>query len=346
MRNAGITIGGVQVAAGEQRSIDLHVANLFTHTTVTMPIHVVCGKAAGPTLFISAAIHGDELNGVEIVRRVLKLPALKQLKGTLIAVPIVNVLGFLAQTRYLPDRRDLNRCFPGSESGSMAARLAHLFATEIVEKADCGVDLHTGAIHRGNLPQIRANLDDPVTLDLAEAFAAPVLLNSNLRDGSLREFAAGNGIPMLVYESGEALRFDETCIRGGLRGVVNVMRHLGMLRGKPQTGRKHSVLARSSSWTRAAESGLFRPTVGLGDRVNKGDVIAYISGPLGENEIQCEAPFAGIVIGRLNLPLVNEGDALFHIARFGSTVTAERGVEEFQQTTDSLDFPVDMDPII
>lgn len=342
-----LEIGGVNIAAGERKSIDLEVANLYTHAPVTMPVHVVRGKRAGPTLFVSAAIHGDELNGVEIVRRLLKLPSLKQIKGTLIAVPIVNVQGFLAQTRYLPDRRDLNRCFPGSDRGSTAGRLAHLFANEIVAKADCGIDLHTGAIHRGNLPQIRGNLDDANTADLANAFGAPVILNANLRDGSLREFAANLGIPMLVYEAGEALRFDETSIRGGLRGVVNVMRTLGMLSGKPVLPKKHSVLARSSAWTRANESGIFRATVGLGDRVRSNDIIGHISDPLGKTEIDCLAPFAGIIIGRLNLPLVNEGDALFHIARFGSTASAEKGVEEFQESTDNnILLPVEEPTII
>lgn len=323
-----LTIGGQEIRPGERVKIDLHVAELYTHTPVTMPVEVVRGKLPGPTMFVSAAIHGDEINGVEIVRRLLHLPQLARLKGTLIAVPIVNVHGFLSLTRYCPDRRDLNRSFPGSVRGSVAGRLANLFATEIVTKADCGIDLHTGAIHRGNLPQIRANLDDPMTAKLAKAFGTPVNINANLRDGSLREFAASQGVPMLLYEAGEALRFDETCIRAGVRGVTHVMRELGML---PQRKAKvvEPVVARSSSWVRAEQSGILRPHVGLGARVKKGDVMATVSDPFGHHEVNLTAHYGGIVIGRLNLPLVNEGDAVFHVARFESTGEAESIVDEF-----------------
>lgn len=329
-------IGGVSVAKGERRTIDLEVANLFTHALVTMPVHVVRGKHDGPTLFISAAIHGDELNGIEIVRRLLTLPTLKHLRGTLIAVPIVNVQGFLAQTRYLPDRRDLNRCFPGSERGSMGGRLAHLFAKEVLMKSDCGIDLHTGAIHRSNLPQIRANLDDPRVQKLADAFGTPLMLNSDLREGSLREYASSHDVPILVFEAGEALRFDETCISTGLKGVVNVMRSLGMLRGKAGKSKKPPILARSSSWMRAEQSGIFRATAALGDRVSKGDTLGYISDPLGDDETQCKVPFDGVIIGRLNLPLVNEGDAIFHVAKFGDAIAVEELVGEMHQHIDTL----------
>ena len=185
-----LNIGGQYIAPGERVSLELPVAQLYTHTPLTMPVQVIRSKKPGPTLFVSAAVHGDEINGVEIVRRVLAAPALRKLSGTLIAVPIVNVHGFLAHSRYLPDRRDLNRCFPGSPRGSVAGRLAHLFATEIVAKADCGIDLHTAAIHRDNLPQVRANLHDEHTAELATAFGAPIMLNSDLRDGSLRAHAS------------------------------------------------------------------------------------------------------------------------------------------------------------
>jgi predicted deacylase len=331
-----LEIGGVSIAKGERRTIELEVANLYTHSQVTMPIHVIRGKRDGPTLFISAAIHGDELNGIEIVRRLLTLPTLKNLRGTLIAVPIVNVQGFLAHTRYLPDRRDLNRCFPGSEKGSMGGRLANLFANEIVMKSDCGIDLHTGAIHRSNLPQIRANLDDPRVQKLADAFGTPLMLNAELRDGSLREYAAGHNVPILVYEAGEALRFDETCITTGLKGVVNVMRSLGMISGKAGKRKKPPILARSSNWLRAEQSGIFRATSGLGDRVAKGEVMGFISDPLGGGETSCIAQFAGVIIGRLNLPLVNEGDAIFHVAKFGNSGAVEELVGEMNLHTDDL----------
>ncbi|QOC21334.1 succinylglutamate desuccinylase/aspartoacylase family protein [Wenzhouxiangella sp. AB-CW3] len=338
--NNPITIGGVTVNPGERHSIDLEVGRLYTHSPTTMPVQVLCGKRDGPVLFVSAAIHGDELNGVEIIRRLLKVPALKRIRGTLIAVPIVNLHGFISLSRYFPDRRDLNRSFPGSEKGSMAARVANLFMTEIVSQCTHGIDLHTGAVHRTNLPQIRANLDDPVTLELARAFGTPLILNSALRDGSLRGAAQDHDIPILLYEAGEALRFDEISIRGGVEGIIRVMRMLGML---PKTRRKaprDPAVARSSSWIRAPQSGLFRAYAHLGDRIAKDEtVLGAISDPFGESEQEISAPFSGIVIGRLNLPLVNEGDALFHIARFHRTDIAHERVGDYTETLEADDFP-------
>ena len=328
-----ITINGITVKPGSRTTIDLPVGHLYTHTPMSMPVQVVCGKKPGPNLFISAAIHGDEINGVEIIRRVLKLPALNRLKGTLIAMPIVNVHGLLNHSRYLPDRRDLNRSFPGSHKGSLAARLAHLFMTEIVANSTHGIDLHTGAIHRSNLPQIRANLDDPETEKLAQAFGVPVLINSTLRDGSLREAAAEQGIPMLLYEAGEALRFDEVSIRAGVNGIVNVMRALGMI---PLSRRIHKtttepVVASSSAWLRAPSSGIFRAMAPLGARIKPHSLLGVIADPFGANETQVLAPHSGIIIGRLNIPLVNEGDALYHIARFRALKQAASMVEEFHE---------------
>ena len=202
---------------------------------------------------------------------------------------------------------------------------------EIVDKCDYGIDLHTGAVHRDNLPQIRANLDDPETARIAQAFHVPVLLNSNIRDGSLRQVAAERGIPILLYEAGEALRFDEHSIRAGVKGIVAVMRELGML---PATSRSRKLneplVARSSSWVRASGSGILRATAALGTRVRKGDTIGLISDPFGQQEMEVSANVSGIIIGRTNLPLVNEGEGLFHIARFESTKQAEDTVEAFQ----------------
>ena len=336
-----IEIGGVQVPPGNRRTIDLPVAQLYTRAPLTMPVHVVNGSRPGPTLFVCAAVHGDELNGVEIIRRLLRLKGLKSLRGTLLAVPIVNVHGFLDLSRYLPDRRDLNRSFPGSGKGSIAARLANLFGTEIVQHADCGIDIHTGAIHRRNLPQIRANLEDAQTLALARSFEVPVLINANVRDGSLREYAAEYGIPMLLYEAGEALRFDERAIRGGLKGVVNVMRELGMLRGVRKGGhRLEPVVASGTSWVRAPGSGILRAHVNPGDRVRQGQALAVIGDAFGETEFEVNAPFGGLVIGRSQLPLAHEGDALFNIARFEDTREAADTVEEFRTEIDALQMTV------
>ncbi len=303
-------------------------------------------SGTGPCLFVSAAMHGDELNGVEIIRRLLEVKALRRLTGTLIAVPVVNVYGVIHQSRYLPDRRDLNRCFPGHASGSLAARVAHLFIDEMVRHCTHGIDLHTGAIHRTNLPQIRADLDDPETERLARAFGVPVLLNATLRDGSLREAATELGIPMLLYEAGEGLRFDEVPIRAGVMGVLNVMRELGMLKSSSRRAREAApFIARSSSWTRAPESGLLRTLVALGATVQRGDVLGYVSDPYSGTQHPVTAHVRGVVIGRVQIPSVHEGEALFHIARFGSEHDdAADEVEAFQQKhlddMDGLDPPI------
>jgi len=331
--NSALTINGVEIEPGSRVTIDIPCGRLYTHTPMTIPVHVISGKKTGPVLFVSAAIHGDEINGVEIIRRLLKLPALKRLSGTLIAVPIVNVHGLINHSRYLPDRRDLNRSFPGSEKGSLAARLAYLFMKEIVSKSTHGIDLHTGAIHRSNLPQIRANLDDEETEKLARAFDVPVIISSNLRDGSLRESAAEYGIPMLLYEAGEALRFDEVSISAGVTGILNVMKTLGMLKTRRKKGQKHiePVVARSSYWIRASDSGILRALVPLGGRVKKGTLLGVVADPFGEKEVEVTSYYSGIVIGRTNLPLVNEGDALYHIARFEDIQEIEAKVDEFQE---------------
>ncbi len=314
---ASLEIGGETIVAGTRKKIQLTSAKLYTDTDISIPVEVIRAKRSGPTMFISAAIHGDELNGIEIVRRLLDSPSFKLSKGTLIAVPMVNVYGMLMQSRYMPDRRDLNRSFPGSSRGSLTARLAHLFLTEIVNKCDYGIDLHTGAIHRSNLPQIRANLEDTETSELAHAFGVPVLLNANLRDGSLRQSASESGTKILLYEAGEALRFDELSIRAGVKGIFNVLASLGMVSTKRKVKPKiEPFVAFKSSWVRAPESGFVRNIKSLGDYVKKGDVLAKVCSPVGAYVHAVAAPRSGVIIGKQNIPLVQEGDAMFHIALF------------------------------
>jgi predicted deacylase len=329
--NNSITIGKVTVTPGERVSINLPIADLYTGASLSMPVKVVNGRKPGPVMFVSAAIHGDELNGVEIVRRLLRQKSLDSLRGTLLAVPIVNVHGFLERSRYLPDRRDLNRSFPGSAKGSIAARTANTFVKQIVSKADFGIDLHTGALNRTNLPQVRANLDDEQTIELARVFGAPVIISSTVRDGSLRQYAAESGFPILVYEAGEALRHDEVSIRAGLRGVIRVMRHVGMLPKSRSSKAVSPVVAASTSWVRAPDSGIISHKAELGDTVVEGQTVAIISDPLGDDQEAVRAPFDGIVIGRSTLPLAHEGEALFHIAAFKSLSRAESKVEQFTE---------------
>ncbi|MBD1388960.1 succinylglutamate desuccinylase/aspartoacylase family protein [Neiella sp. HB171785] len=310
-----LRIGDHDIAPGQTLQLKLPVAKLYTDTDVSIPVYVRRAKKAGPIVFVSAAIHGDELNGIEIIRRLMHDQKFRLLNGTLILVPMVNVYGVLNQSRYMPDRRDLNRCFPGSQKGSLAARVANTFLREVVTHCDYGIDLHTGAIHRSNLPQIRANLADEQTLRIAEEFGVPVLLNSDLRDGSLREAAVENGTRILLYEAGQALRFDELSIRAGVRGILKVLAELQMVRHRK---RKKIVpfIANKSEWIRCSASGLLHECVKLGANVEKGQLLAQIHSPMGTSLGQIVASRAGIVIGKQNIPLAQEGDAIYHIAYF------------------------------
>ena len=228
MPNSKLIIADTEILRGTRVTINLELPKLY-NTPTNLPIRVIRGKKDGPIVFVSAAIHGDELNGIEIIRRLRKLSILNKLKGTLILVPIVNVYGIMNLSRYLPDRRDLNRSFPGSIKGSLASRVAKTFFDEVVLRCDLGIDLHTASIHKSNLPQVRTNIDNEYTFKLAKAFGAPVVLHSELRDGSLRGTAQDSGVPILLYEAGEALRFDETSIRIGVTGIINVLREIQML---------------------------------------------------------------------------------------------------------------------
>jgi len=327
-----LNIAGKQVALGQRLTINIPVASLYTHTAMTMPVHVLRGKKDGPHLFVCAAIHGDEIIGVEIIRRLLKLKTLQRLHGTLIAVPVVNVYGFINNTRYLPDRRDLNRFFPGSPKGSLTSRLANIFMEEIVANCTHGIDLHAGSHHRINLPHIRACLDNKETEKLAFAFGAPVILNADLRDGSLRQAVEEAGIPMLLYEAGEALRFDELAVRAGVKGLLAVMRSIGMLTSRGiKPSRIQPMVASATNWVRAPASGILRTQVPLGGKIAVNQKIGTIADPFDEHETAVKSPVAGIVIGRMNLPLVHKGDALFHVASFDDSVAVSESLDDFKE---------------
>ncbi len=339
-----LCIDGTTVPAGSRQTIHLPLPYFYTHSPTTMPVHVVHGRQPGPCLLVTSALHGDEINGVEIIRRLHGNKLVNRIKGTLILIPVVNVFGFIAQSRYLPDRRDLNRSFPGSPQGSMAARLANQLMTEILPVCTHLIDLHTGAIDRENLPQVRACLkDEPGLEKMARAFGAPVILDAQLRSGTFREGAAAHHIPALVYEAGEALRFDEVAIRAGVVGVLNVLAHLEMIRPRNRRKPHAPLIARSTQWVRASQSGVARALVTLGSRVAAGDVLAYISDPFGEHEEAVTSPAAGIVIGRTRIPLVHEGEAVFHIAKFQQTSKAEQSIEHFQDEFDPLTDSVESD---
>jgi predicted deacylase len=330
-RNAEIKIAGQTVAPGERCRFDLESPNLYTNTPLGLPVEIIHGRYSGPTLMVCAAIHGDELNGVEIIRRLSGFRNIDRLHGTLVLVPAVNIFGFIHQSRYLPDRRDLNRCFPGSERGSLASRVAYQFFSELVVHCTHIIDLHTAAVHRHNLPQIRAALDDPEVASMANAFSIPVIINAGLIDKSLRYEAGKRGIPVITYEAGEALRLDEHSIVTGVRGIVSVMRSLNMLPSKRiGTVPAEPSVASSSAWTRAPVDGVFRPLVDLGARVAPGDSLGVITSPFDADESILVADADGIIICVNNLPLVYEGDALFHVARFGAPGAVEDEIAEHE----------------
>ncbi len=313
MRRPPFEIAEHYVPAGKRTQLDLPIARLMSGTPVALPVIVYHGRADGPTMWITAAIHGDEIGGVEIIRRVTENLDATTISGTVIAVPIVNVHGFNTGDRYLPDRRDLNRSFPGSRRGSLAGRVAHLMMSEIVERSDVGIDLHTGSDHRTNHPQIRADLEDAKTLELAQVFGAPVTIHSRTRDGSLREAATEAGATVLLFEGGEAQRFDPKAIAAGTMGVQRVLHHLGITEDGPEPG-EGTAYSRETRWSRAPRSGILHLHRELGDRVAKGDVVGGVLDPYGKRLGRIVAATDGLIIGQTQHPLVNRGDAVLHVA--------------------------------
>ena len=313
-----LVIGDQPIRPGATQRVEIPVARLpATQTYLNLSVEVIRGRRPGPTLWLSAAIHGDELNGIEIIRQVRQRVTAKELSGTLLLVPIVNSFGFINESRYLPDRRDLNRSFPGSKRGSLASRMARIFLDEVVMKCSHGIDLHTGSDGRTNLPQIRAELDDPEVHRCAEAFAAPVTLQSSTRDHSLRSAAAQAGKHVLLYEAGEALRYQRFAVKTGVLGVSRVLNCLGMVADHPdESGESPQThFSPGSQWVRARTSGLLRIACRPGDRVTDGQVLGTISDAFGDMNTKVKATQDGIVIGMTQNPQVRRGDALVHVAR-------------------------------
>lgn len=342
-----LVIGGTSIPPGVRTAIDLPVGNITSHSPVILPVTVVRGKTPGPCLLVTGCLHGDELNGPEIVRRLLRAPSLRRLRGTLLAVPVLNLPAFLTRTRYLPDRRDLNRCFPGAASGSLGARLAKVVTSDLLPACDAVIDLHTGAVNRPNLPQIRISPSDRESRRLAKAFGAPVIVVAPVREGSFRGACVDGGKPVVLFESGEAARLEAATIRFGIRGIMAVMRRLRMLpiRKSQETEKPPPVICRKSSWERASSFGLFTPLVPLGRAVATGDLLGFVADPLGDEEIPVQASREGIVIGRTNEGLVDEGDALFHIAVSSDASEAEEQIAESGEALPSIDEGEDDHPV-
>ncbi|MFN4113808.1 MAG: succinylglutamate desuccinylase/aspartoacylase family protein [Sphingomonadaceae bacterium] len=308
-------IAGDAIAPGEVRDLAIPVSQQVSGFHANLALRVIHGAKAGPAVFVSGAVHGDEIVGTAIIQRLAGKLDAHRLAGTVILAPAVNIYGFLSHSRYLPDRRDLNRSFPGSRKGSLAGQLAACFLEHVIARCMLGIDIHTAAIHRYNLPQIRIASGDPYLVELAMAFGAPVIIESPLRDGSMRALAASRGTPMLLMEAGEALRFDRLSIDIGTNGVCRVLAHIGMIDaddGLLTVG--IPARANRSSWVRAPRGGVTHRVRKSGDVVHKGDLLATVGGLFGEDAMEMVSPIAGIVIGHATLPVVNQGDALFHIA--------------------------------
>lgn len=306
-------ISGTRIPPGSRANLSIPIAKLPIHTPVMLSVSVYRGSKPGPTVLLMGGIHGDELTGVEVVRRLIAEEQLDPEAGTIIAIPVVNLFGFLHKSREFPDGRDLNRSFPGTKDGPLASQVAYVIMHEIMPHVDVAIDFHSAGGRRYNVPQVRCHIENPVELELARVFGAQYILYSNYREKSFREKGSRLGKAILVYEGGESLRFEEKPIQAGIDGTMRVLDHLGVqaLEGHRQT--PLSITLSSSKWVRAKMSGLFRSFVEEGGAVKKGEVIGSISDPYGDSEIRVKAGVGGFIIGYNRLPLVNKGDALFHI---------------------------------
>ena len=307
-----MTIAGNKIKPGEEKLVVLNIARLPSRTAIETPIHVSRSEKDGPTLLLMAGMHGDEINGMEIVRQIITKKYHRPDIGSTICIPVMNLYGFLNFSRELPDGKDINRSFPGNAKGSLASQMAYHIMRDILPQIDYGIDFHTGGAKRANYPQVRCLLDDAVNRELADAFRAPFMLHSPYRPKSLRQFAAKHGKHIMVFEGGEAQRLDDYTITHGIDGARRVMQHLGMTKSAPETKREPIVLNRSS-WLRAHTAGIFHPSVLNGGFVKKGQRVGTITDPFGEYEFKLKSPASGYIIGLNHSPVVNHGDALLHV---------------------------------
>lgn len=323
-RAAPLVVGGTPVAPGTTEEILLKISEFYTANPVSIPVTVIRGAEAGPVVFLVAAVHGDELNGVEIVRQVSLGLSHDRIRGAVVCVPVVNRFGFLNRSRYLPDRRDLNRCFPGSPSGSAASRVASTVFREIVKPAQIGIDFHTAASGRSNLPHLRADMSDRRARRLARWFGTELIIDAAGRRKSLRAAAADAGVATIVYEAGETSKFQRREIRKGLFGVYNVLSGLGML-DIPRREPRFQIIVKRAEWIRAERGGILDLRVRSGDLLYRGDTVGVITNPFGREVVTVQTHATGVVLGTTTLPMVNPGDATVHIATLDRTLSvAER----------------------
>ncbi len=319
-----INISGHEIRPGETREVSINIARLPSHTVIETPIYISRGYEDGPVLALTAGMHGDEINGMEIVRRLLDSGLHHPKRGVTICMPVVNIYGFLNYSRDVPDGKDINRSFPGSRNGSLASRVAYNLMHQVIPYIDVGVDFHTGGAMRTNYPQIRAVLSDSKNMELAAAFKAPFTIDSVFRPNSLRKEAAKRGKNIIVYEGGESLRFDQHAIEEGLAGTLRLMKHLTMIDWAPEPAEENKMIW-STTWIRSRNAGLFQSNVKGGQLVHKGEWVGTITDPFGEFKEQVIAPETGYVIGLNNIPVINTGDALMHIGLDNVCKIGDRG---------------------
>lgn len=316
MTNKEITIGGQTVAPGEDKLLSIPIDRLPTGTLIDIPVYVFNAKKPGPTVLVQAGLHGDEINGIEIVRRMIAEKSFKVKKGAIIAVPILNIFGFIHFSRDVPDGKDVNRSFPGTKSGSMASRIAYHYLNQVMHQIDYGIDLHTGGGRRHNFPQIRYTAEDEQSVELAEIFNAPISFASKLIKGSFRNAAFRMKKPTVVFEAGESMRFDDYSIVEGIKGISNVLRHFGMLSDTESTKYEEvnkTIHLNTRRWLRAPTAGMFIPKTTNGSEISKGQVLGIITDTFAKRTKQIKAPFDGYVFCVNHQAVINQGEALFHV---------------------------------
>ena len=314
-KNELIEIRGNKIGLGESKLIKIPIDRLPTGTLIEIPVYIFNGKEAGPTILLQGGLHGDEVNSVELIRRMLIDKSYKIYKGCVIVVPLLNVFGFLNFSRDMHGK-DVNRSFPGSKKGSLASRMAYYLMKELVKNVDFGIDYHTGGEQRNNFPQLRYTPQDTKAKKLADIFNAPFMFGSKLIAKSFRNECFKHNIPILVFEGGESLRLDTLAIEKGINGTLNILRYFEMISENvaiPKMEKSIELIQRR--WVRAKIAGLFSTAVNNGEAVKKGQVLGYIMDTYGETNFKVKAPYDGYIIAINNFPVINMGDAIFHIGR-------------------------------
>lgn len=304
------------IVAGESKTINMEIAKLHTMTKLKIPIIVERSKLDGPTVLFTACLHGDEINGTEIVRQLIVQKINKPKRGTIICIPIINIFGFINKTREFPDGRDLNRVFPGSKTGSLASRFAYYILKDIMPHIDYAIDFHAGGASRFNAPQIRIVPENPELKKLSEVFSAPFTLYSKNISGTFRNSCDKLDVKMLLFEGGKSLDINDAITKEAIEGTKRFLTHLEMLnpRKKAISNENKTIYIEKSNWVRAKHSGLFHGLTAIGSFVKKGDLLATISDPYGKVEHKVKAPHAGFIINVNDAPIIFQGDAIFHIS--------------------------------